>query len=183
MCAYAANMRGAKACSVRGFAAQFASWYPEVARMRLNSVVFAAVFGLVALSAQAQQVYKWTDENGQVHFSSTPPPKQKVQEVKIRNSQSTPVAPADAAATPAAANAATAGTASSAEQQQAQAQRSAQLKTYCDSINARIATLSRGGARVVEEGPDGSRQALNTADVTARLQAAQADQARYCSAN
>ena len=32
------------------------------------------------------QIYKWTDENGTVHFGSQPPPGQK-QEVKIRDSQ------------------------------------------------------------------------------------------------
>lgn len=43
---------------------------------------------LLILSFPASgQVYKWTDENGNVHFGSQPPPGQN-QEVKIRDSQS-----------------------------------------------------------------------------------------------
>ena len=37
-------------------------------------------------------VYKWVDEDGNVHFSDTPPPKQKTEEVKIQRA-ATPVEP------------------------------------------------------------------------------------------
>ncbi len=37
------------------------------------------------------EVYKWVDEDGNVHFTDTPPPKQKIEEVKIQRA-ATPVA-------------------------------------------------------------------------------------------
>ena len=36
---------------------------------------------LLSVTAWAQQMYKWTDENGVVHFSETPPPGQQEAEV------------------------------------------------------------------------------------------------------
>ncbi|WP_419813014.1 DUF4124 domain-containing protein [Bacterioplanoides sp.] len=41
--------------------------------MRILSVVLLLVGILTPLLSQAGKVYKWTDENGQVHFSSQPP--------------------------------------------------------------------------------------------------------------
>lgn len=38
------------------------------------------------------EVYKWVDEDGNVHFTDTPPPKQKTEEVKIQRA-ATPVEP------------------------------------------------------------------------------------------
>ena len=38
------------------------------------AAVLAAVFTLCAASAQAQQMYRWTDEKGGVHITDTPPP-------------------------------------------------------------------------------------------------------------
>ena len=46
---------------VRAFAAMFAA-------------VLAAALTLCAASAQAQQMYRWTDEKGGVHITDTPPP-------------------------------------------------------------------------------------------------------------
>ena len=41
-----------------------------------------AVLGLTTTAAQAE-IYKWTDESGQTHYSSTPPPEQKKQAQKL----------------------------------------------------------------------------------------------------
>jgi glutaredoxin len=38
------------------------------------AAMLAAVFTLCAASAQAQQMYRWTDEKGGVHITDTPPP-------------------------------------------------------------------------------------------------------------
>lgn len=38
------------------------------------------------------EVYKWVDEDGNIHFTDTPPPKQKTEEVKIQRA-ATPTAP------------------------------------------------------------------------------------------
>jgi len=60
-------------------------------------VVRLAVAGLVLASgvAQAQQMYKWKDDQGVVHYSDTPPPsKAKRVEVKDFSGASTPMTPA-----------------------------------------------------------------------------------------
>ncbi len=33
----------------------------------------------------AERVYKWTDDDGVVHFSSTPPPNQKTERIKVKS--------------------------------------------------------------------------------------------------
>jgi glutaredoxin len=38
------------------------------------AAVFTMVFTFCAASAQAQQLYRWTDEKGAVHITDTPPP-------------------------------------------------------------------------------------------------------------
>ena len=42
--------------------------------MKTLRTLFAVVLAAVACSAIAQQLYWWTDENGRVHVSDTPPP-------------------------------------------------------------------------------------------------------------
>lgn len=42
------------------------------------------ISALLASPLTLAQVYKWTDENGQVHFSSTPPPQQAIEPVDVR---------------------------------------------------------------------------------------------------
>lgn len=39
---------------------------------------------LVSFSVANAEVYKWVDENGNMHFSDSPPPKQKTEEVRIQ---------------------------------------------------------------------------------------------------
>ncbi len=46
-----------------------------------------AAFLVCTVPAHAE-VYKWVDENGNVHFTDTPPPKQETEEVKIHSGPS-----------------------------------------------------------------------------------------------
>jgi hypothetical protein len=45
-----------------------------------------ALFGLLVFASQlmAEKIYKWVDENGQIHYSSQKPPDQEVETVKVR---------------------------------------------------------------------------------------------------
>jgi len=46
----------------------------------LPTVIAAFVLGIcVSTAVQAQQMYKWTDKDGVVHFSETPPPDQQAE--------------------------------------------------------------------------------------------------------
>jgi len=140
------------------------------------AVLFFAV--VIAESAQAQQIHKWTDENGQVHFATTPPPKQKTETVKIRSTEVTPV-PGAASTTAAVSTENVDGSEKTAAQIQADQQQQAQLKSFCSNVQQRLTALT-GRGRVVEQNPDGSRQALGQEEVAAKLAVAQADAARYC---
>lgn len=59
-----------------------------------------ALFSLLvfATALQAEKIYKWVDENGQIHYSSKKPPGQEVETVKVRKGPK--VAPAPEAQTP-----------------------------------------------------------------------------------
>ena len=44
-------------------------------RMRIVAgVTLLSALALAAVTAAAQQIYRWTDENGRVHITDTPPP-------------------------------------------------------------------------------------------------------------
>src|SRR5688572_26632709 len=47
---------------------------PLPIRALSSALLSAALMAAVAPSAQAQQMYKWVDERGQVTYSTTPPP-------------------------------------------------------------------------------------------------------------
>jgi hypothetical protein len=49
--------------------------------LMMTAVVLILVFA--GTLAEAQKMYKWTDENGVVHFSETPPPGQEVESSNI----------------------------------------------------------------------------------------------------
>jgi hypothetical protein len=46
-------------------------------------LALAVLVTLLPALAAADQVYKWTDEQGHVHFSQTPPPSTKAQQVTV----------------------------------------------------------------------------------------------------
>ncbi len=54
--------------------------------MKLLALILAA--SLAMTTAAHAEVYKWVDEDGNVHFTDTPPPKQKTEEVKIDSAPS-----------------------------------------------------------------------------------------------
>lgn len=64
----------------RQFAAMFAA-------------VLAAVLTLCAAPAQAQQMYRWTDEKGGVHITDTPPPPSAKDAQKLKAAAGPPTAP------------------------------------------------------------------------------------------
>jgi hypothetical protein len=121
---------------------------------------------LLVLPAWAD-LYKWTDENGKVHYSDQPPPDavQKIESMKQPKSGS--ATPADAAANP------TAKAKTSAEldmefrkrqveaaEAEAKAQKDAQAaeekKSNCQRATAQVAALERGG-RITRPGQNGEQ--------------------------
>ena len=57
--------------------------YKEIDPLKTCSVALM-ISALLASPLTFAQVYKWTDENGQLHFSSTPPPQQAIEPVDVR---------------------------------------------------------------------------------------------------
>ena len=49
--------------------------------MKLLALTLAAFLAMTTVAHA--EVYKWVDEDGNVHFTDTPPPKQKTEEVRI----------------------------------------------------------------------------------------------------
>lgn len=62
-------------------------------RRSLRVAAALLAWGLLATPALAQEVYKWTDANGTVHYDQQPPP-QGAQRVQLRGGVSTTVAAA-----------------------------------------------------------------------------------------
>ena len=54
--------------------------------MKFLVLILAALLAMT--TAAHAEVYKWVDEDGNVHFTDTPPPKQKTEEVKIDSAPS-----------------------------------------------------------------------------------------------
>lgn len=61
--------------------------------MRYSSWLIALLFAGTAVTAQANKFYKWTDANGNVHYSQTKPKHQKkAKQLDIRAGKGSPVA-------------------------------------------------------------------------------------------
>jgi hypothetical protein len=58
----------------------------------VKAVVFLISMILASITVAHAEVYKWVDEEGNVHFTDAPPPKQKTEEVKIDRAPTPPVA-------------------------------------------------------------------------------------------
>ncbi len=59
------------------------------------AVALGLTLAMAGPAAAQNKVYKWTDENGVVHFSKTPPPEGQAEQVRLRRA---PPAAAEAAA-------------------------------------------------------------------------------------
>lgn len=66
-----------------------------MAKRRLLTAV-APVLALMATAAAAQDVYKWVDEQGRMHFSSTPPVGKRAAKLEIQPTPAEPVGPSRA---------------------------------------------------------------------------------------
>jgi len=70
-------------------------------RTVIRTLLSAALLAVLAAPpAQAARLYKWTDENGKVHYGDKIPPEYAKQERKVLNEQGVAVKTLDAAKTP-----------------------------------------------------------------------------------
>jgi len=137
-------------------------------------------------------LYKWTDENGKVHYSDQPPPgdAKPKQTQTLKESKSAAVAPNAAGAKPAA------GAKTPVEQEmefrkrrleaaegEAKAKKDAEAaeekKRNCERANAQVASLQRGG-RMTRPGPNGEQIYMSDAEIAKELVNARKVADRWC---
>jgi hypothetical protein len=153
--------------------------------------LLVGALALVALSASAQQVWKWRDANGQMHISDQPPPAGA--SVLQKPAATTPSeAPVPAASAPAAASAPKVlvdpelvkrkaeadKKKAAADQAQKDAQKAADV-VQCAAAREQIRTLN-SGVRLMRVNEKGEREYLDDATKAAQLQQAQAVVDRSC---
>ena len=147
--------------------------------MNMRIVSITALLALAPALAAADQVYKWTDEQGHVHFSQTPPPSTKAQQVTVNVSAPDPqslqneqqlqqqLADKDKAAKDAAAK----------DQKDPNAE--ALKKVECDDLRTQLAALQQGGrAATVDE--QGHVTYLDDAARAKQIATIQAQMAKNC---
>ncbi len=132
-------------------------------RMRMLLVLALALVAAGALAQGATKVYKWTDKDGRVHYSSTPPPEGEAQEMNVRSAPPTPVAkPESEEAKP-----------------DPEAERKAGFKRNCDAARANLAQFQQPGQLMTPK-PDGTMTPVSDAERQAGVAQAQKDIAYYC---
>lgn len=134
-------------------------------RMRMLLVLALAlgVAGSALAQSGATKVYKWTDKEGRVHYSSTPPPEGEAQEMRVRADPATPVATApEAEAKP-----------------DPDAERKEGFKRNCEAARANLAQFQQQG-QLMTRNPDGSMTPVSDAAKQAGIAQAQKDIAYYC---
>ena len=143
--------------------------------------IVITLFMLGALNAAADQVYRWTDEHGQLHFSDSPPPGTSANEESVEFIDNPD--PDAAAAQLKAYQEAAVQRRIEAEQHQAAVQeateRDAERQGYCDNARDIVSRLSsRPAARYQRE--DGTYERYSNAELEQRIVEAREREQEYC---
>ena len=137
-------------------------------------------FALLLLSlplTAAAQIYKWTDANGQVHYSQNPPPKGTYKDV----STDLPPLSGSTAGVPAPTRRAAANGSSSGGPAQAQLQAKADDAERCAKARERISFLQEKTAhRLFVTGDDGQPARMTDEQFDAQMKDAQDAAGKYC---
>jgi hypothetical protein len=148
----------------------------------MRGLTFAcAALLLASLPAGADKVYKWTDEQGQVHYGSLPPPQAAPEELDMRFIDPAGGAPAPADDAPAPAEAA----AAPAEATEAPAApptpaAAAFAREQCDLGRQRLQVLRDGGPGQRYRKADGSVYRFTGEEYAAELARAERVTQQYC---
>jgi hypothetical protein len=135
-------------------------------------------------------LYKWTDENGKVHYSDQPPPGSVTKSETVKQPKSASPGPAVAGAKPSTAPKTSAEqemefrrrrleTAEAEAKAQKEADAVAEKKRNCERATAHVASLQRGG-RFTRPGPTGEQIYLNDDEVAKELVNARKSADSWC---
>lgn len=146
----------------------------NLARPALSLLLSLSGLGLLTTPLQAQQVYKWKDEKGALHYSQTPPPARysKAVDVKARATAAPSPAKAGSAANPATAN----GSANTKPVVPASVKLSAET---CKDMKANLDTLA-SGRRLYEKDTAGERAYMTEERRAAQIQIYQQNLSKGC---
>jgi hypothetical protein len=149
--------------------------------MRLTPFIATAVLATAAAfacgSVAAEQIYKWKDADGVVHYTDTPPPKgTEVDKVSVKEG---PAPPAPVAEQTPASGAATGATPAATSAQSA-TQVAALRATACDNARKRQQQLASLPSVSMDLDKDGTPEQLNAEQHAAQLDRANQAVANYC---
>ncbi|MGE5626236.1 MAG: DUF4124 domain-containing protein [Bacillota bacterium] len=141
-----------------------------------------ALLGTLALAATADQIYKWVDKNGQVHYSQTPPPTTDVQaqSVNIGAPPPDPITLQNQQNLAQQIQQKNQQDQEAAKKQQQDAQQQAAQKKHCDVLRERLATLQVGG-RTATVDTKGNVSYLSDDERNKQIKDAQDQIAKECS--
>ncbi len=140
-----------------------------------RSLIVVALLLLAPLAA-AQQIYKWTDAKGTVHYSQSAPPQgTRFTQVKLAggvesSADSTPAQPAAETAPPPAAPAPSGPVADTPDNR----------AKLCDTLKSNLATLQGSGPVVMQQ--NGKPTVLDDAQRKQQIDSANAQYQQYCAA-
>lgn len=131
------------------------TWLPLVA---------ALLAGLTTLPTQAENVYRWVDDEGVTHFTAHPPKNRRAEQLRTQTGHSEPVDYSKQYPD-----------SEEPRQEQTNGQNQgpsqAELDDACQRARANLRTLEQGG-RIAEEAEDGSRRYLSEEDKAERAERA-----------
>lgn len=119
---------------------------------------------LPGLNAQAEDVYRWVDENGVTHFGSSPPKGQQSERVDAKSGHSEPV---DYSEQFGSAEDETSEQDAEAESEPANKTSEEDVREACRQARENLETIQNGG-RIAETAEDGSRRYLSSEELAQR---------------
>lgn len=153
--------------------------------MQLRTVIAASAIGLsiacVTTLASAQQVYKWTDASGTIHFSQTPPANgTHYSKMRLSNASGvSSVPPAASNPEPSRESANEGATRIPAQAQGGQTDTPENRTKLCQQLASNVSLLE-GKQPVVTAGTNGDQQVMSDDAREKQLATARARQAQYC---
>ena len=140
--------------------------------------VLALLLGC-ALPLQAEEIYTWTDAEGVVHFSATPPPGQQVSKETLRYHRGDPAAAEAAQQRWQGEEEATDKQSGAREREAASAALGAERARNCATAREIVQSLESAPATRYRR-EDGSFQSYTPEEVAQRLDEARARESEYC---
>lgn len=146
------------------------------------ALVILPLLLLIATSAHAGKIYKWTDKSGEVHYTQTPPPDMHSQEMKISPAapQSSEPSKTDSQKTAAKEKNGKTTAKGQAQKQAAVEKKNEEIrKENCKRANKRFRTINAGG-RLYDVNEKGERVYWDDDKRASELSDAQQSVEKWC---